>query len=123
MPRLDIYHKFKLMLQVQVSEEALSIGRSKDSQVSLTDPEVSRNHASIRKQGEGWEIENLGINGTRLNGALLKSPAVLHFGDRLYIGSHVVVFQEDGAPVLHGEAILEAPTARYQSLGPFAQKL
>jgi pSer/pThr/pTyr-binding forkhead associated (FHA) protein len=119
---LDIYHNFRLLLQVQLNQDGLSIGRGKDCQVSLNDPEISRCHALIRRQGESWEVENQGRNGTRLNGAPVTQTAVLNFGDRLYIGKHAVVFQDDSAPAIKDEALLEAPTGMFQGLDYFAKR-
>jgi pSer/pThr/pTyr-binding forkhead associated (FHA) protein len=122
MPRLDIYHNFKLLLQVQLSQDVLSIGRGKDCQVSLNDPEISRCHALICRNGETWEVQNQGRNGTRLNGSPVNHPTALNFGDRLYIGRHAVVFQDDAAPAIKDEALLEAPTGMFQGLDYFAKR-
>ena len=122
MPRLDIYHNFKLLLQVQLKEDLLSIGRGKDCQVSLNDPEISRCHALIGRNGDAWEIQNKGRNGTRLNGSPVNKPTVLNFGDRLYIGRHAVVFQDDSAAAIKDEALLEAPTGVFQGLDYFAKR-
>ena len=122
MPRLDIYHNFKLLLQVQLNQDGLSIGRGKDCQVSLNDPEISRCHARIGRNGDAWEIRNEGRNGTRLNGSPVTTPTPLSFGDRLYLGRHAVVFQDDAAPAIKDETLLEAPTSVFQGLGHSAQR-
>ncbi|MEM6792376.1 MAG: FHA domain-containing protein [Acidobacteriota bacterium] len=97
MPRLDFYVNSKLFVKIQLSDEIL-IGRGGDCQVQLPKDSVSRNHAVIRPSGEGYEIENLSSNGTRLNATMLEQPRSLAGGDRLYIADYVVIYQPDDAP-------------------------
>src|SRR5690348_1719410 len=77
--------------------EEISIGRSAQSDLVLNDAGVSRSHALIRRQGDGWMLIDCGsANGTGLNGAALASQAQLRKGDRIRVGS--VVFRFDPAP-------------------------
>ncbi len=46
----------------------IRIGRSTDNHVILYSAVVSRHHVELRQVGGGWEIENLGTNGTYLDG-------------------------------------------------------
>jgi pSer/pThr/pTyr-binding forkhead associated (FHA) protein len=110
MARLDIYKDRELILQVQMTEPEVRIGRGGDCQVSLPVPEVSRVHAVIKAAGPGWEIASHGINGTRVNAAMVKEPRALAYGDRIYIDRFVLVFQEDGAPALQVDRVLDATT-------------
>jgi hypothetical protein len=64
----------------------LMIGRSEDCDISLPDRQVSRYHAKIYWQGEGYFVEDLDSkNGTHVNGQEVKKPAPLHDGDELQI--------------------------------------
>jgi hypothetical protein len=49
-------------------ESVIRIGRSTDNHVILYSAVVSRHHVELRQVGSGWEIENLGTNGTYLDG-------------------------------------------------------
>ncbi|MDX2229029.1 MAG: FHA domain-containing protein [Leptolyngbyaceae cyanobacterium bins.349] len=49
-------------------ESVIRIGRSTDNHVILYSAVVSRHHVEIRKADQGWEIVNLGANGTYLDG-------------------------------------------------------
>ena len=68
------------------------IGRHLDSDIFLDDITVSRNHAEIRREGEGFSLHDVGsLNGTyvsreRVEGAKLAS------GDEIQIGKFKLVF-------------------------------
>ena len=65
-----------------------TIGRTEGNHVLLQDDLVSRRHAVIRRQGEGYVIEDLGSrNGTFVNGARIDSPTSLRPGDTITIGN------------------------------------
>ncbi|VEP17276.1 Forkhead-associated protein [Hyella patelloides LEGE 07179] len=49
-------------------EPQIRIGRSTNNEVVLYSAVVSRNHVEIRKVGQGWEVVNLGANGTYIDG-------------------------------------------------------
>ena len=52
-----------------LDESVITIGRHPDSTMVLADPNVSRNHAEIRPQGNGFVVVDLGsTNGSRVNG-------------------------------------------------------
>ena len=68
---LSLLHPVK-QIPVQVwtfpSESIIRIGRSNDNQVILYSAVVSRHHVELRRSGSGWEVINLGTNGTYLDG-------------------------------------------------------
>jgi serine/threonine protein kinase len=49
-------------------ESVIRIGRSTNNHVILYSAVVSRHHVELRKADQGWEIVNLGANGTYLDG-------------------------------------------------------
>jgi hypothetical protein len=68
--------------------DQLSVGRSRASDVVLSDPEVSRRHAQLRFRDGKWILEDLqSRNGTTVNGVRV-GRCELRPGDRLVIGSH-----------------------------------
>lgn len=63
----------------------------------LTDYTVSRRHAELRPSGRGWCLEDLNsANGTYLNGKRLERPTRLKDGDRIRMGSTVLVWDGSG---------------------------
>ncbi|MGF1497088.1 MAG: FHA domain-containing protein [Elainellaceae cyanobacterium] len=56
-------------------ESLIRIGRSTDNDVILYSAVVSRHHVELRKVGSGWEIVNLGTNGTYLDGKRITKVA------------------------------------------------
>lgn len=73
--------------------EATIIGRSKVNDVVISDPEISRRHASIVWEGGEPVIRDLGSsNGTFVNGSHIISPHVLCEGDLVQIGGTTLVF-------------------------------
>jgi pSer/pThr/pTyr-binding forkhead associated (FHA) protein len=67
----------------------ISIGRQSDSEVMVNDFSVSKSHARVRRNQEGFEVEDLGSNnGTMLNGTQLSAGVVvpLRSGDRIRFG-------------------------------------
>lgn len=68
--------------------DQLLVGRSRASDVVLSDPEVSRRHAQLRFRDGKWILEDLqSRNGTTVNGVRV-GRCELRPGDRLVIGAH-----------------------------------
>jgi len=104
------------------------VGRADEAYVHVDDVSVSRNHARILNQDDGFFIEDLGsANGTALRGAYLTTRAPINYGDVVHIGS--VAFRID--PEVTGEvepepkaplmprnfASMRRPTERLPNIG------
>jgi predicted component of type VI protein secretion system len=65
------------------------IGRSRDADIVLSDPNVSRRHAEIRPAGRGrWTVNDMGsTNGVKVNGTLISGDHPLRAGDRIALGT------------------------------------
>jgi hypothetical protein len=73
--------------RVVLGEYIVTIGRMPDSTIVLADPNVSRNHAEIRPQGDGYVVVDLGsTNGTRVNGVKVTQHE-LRDGDEVVFGN------------------------------------
>jgi hypothetical protein len=70
-----------------------TIGRSKDADCVLRDPNVSRHHAELRRSPEGgWSIADLGsTNGVKVNGRRV-ATAPLSAGDEVTVGTTTFLF-------------------------------
>ena len=70
-----------------LGDTVVTIGRMPDSVITLEDPNVSRNHAEIRPNGQDFVVADLGsTNGTKINGVRIRER-VLEDGDELTFGS------------------------------------
>jgi hypothetical protein len=70
------------------------IGRSKDCDLRLADPNVSRRHAEIRPDGDGYVIVDLdSTNGIEVDGKRVKE-LILSDGDRFTLGTTEVSFSQ-----------------------------
>jgi F420-dependent methylenetetrahydromethanopterin dehydrogenase len=71
------------------------LGRSKDSAVQVSDPNVSRRHAELRREGDGYVLVDLdSTNGVEVDGKRVKRVE-LRDGCRFTIGSTEAVFSEE----------------------------
>jgi hypothetical protein len=76
-----------------LSADVTLIGRNKRCDVVLADPNVSRQHAEIRREGDDYVVIDLdSTNGVQLNGKEVKR-ARLADGDRLTLGTSVLRFE------------------------------
>jgi hypothetical protein len=78
-----------------IDRRRLVLGRSRDCDIQLSDPNVSRRHAELRQEGASYWIVDLdSTNGIEVNGRRLKR-AKLEDGDRVTLGSTDVVFHRE----------------------------
>jgi hypothetical protein len=79
--------------RVVIGPSGATIGRGRQSDVVLSDPNVSREHAEIRPRGGSWVITDLGsTNGSQLNGRRIEGSEVLRSGDEIELGASVLTF-------------------------------
>jgi hypothetical protein len=77
-----------------VGPTGATMGRSRQCDVMLDDPNVSRKHAEIRPRGGSWVLTDLGsTNGSRLNGRRLDGSEVLKPGDEIELGTSQIRFE------------------------------
>ena len=79
--------------QHKLEKPVMVIGRSKDSDIRVSDPNISRKHAEIRQEGTTfWIVDLDSTNGVAVNGRALKR-AKLDDEDRITLGSSELVFR------------------------------
>jgi serine phosphatase RsbU (regulator of sigma subunit) len=113
------------MENVPLTRLRTTIGRSARSDLCIPDAFASRLHAEVRQEGDSYWLQDLGsANGTRYNGAQVKSPVPISSGGEIQIGETVMVFQDDrDAPAMlhstlianHTEALDPSKTISFQS--------
>ena len=75
------------------------IGRSRESAVPVPDPRVSRRHAMIRRQDDGFWYFDLGsVNGSLINGRRVTTSQRLATGDIIQIADQRFRFESAGSP-------------------------
>jgi hypothetical protein len=80
--------------RVVVGPTGVALGRSRQCEVVLDDPNVSRRHAEIRPRGGSWVLIDLGsTNGSSLNGRRVENPEVLKPGDEIELGTSTLTFE------------------------------
>jgi hypothetical protein len=80
--------------RVALADEEATIGRLPDCAVPLSDPQVSRHHAQVRRGPEGFRVVDLGsTNGTTVNGTII-SDHPLRDGDEIGVGNTAIRFEE-----------------------------
>jgi pSer/pThr/pTyr-binding forkhead associated (FHA) protein len=77
-----------------VGPAGATLGRSRQCDVTVDDPNVSRTHAEVRPRGGSWVLSDLGsTNGSRLNGHRVEGSEVLKPGDEIELGTTVLQFE------------------------------
>ncbi len=83
-----------LVHQSLLAERPVTLGRDPQSTVSLTEINISRNHAIIEPQGNFHRVKDLGsTNGTWVNGKPIDSH-LLQSGDIVSVGSYKIQVEE-----------------------------
>jgi len=112
-PRLVIVAGPSRGAEVALEAGEVVLGRDSSCGICLPDATLSRRHAALVQTPEGWRLRDLGsLNGLRVNG-LPTADHLLAAGDRIELGSSVLVFRteppatgEDGAPGLPEPKVL-----------------
>jgi hypothetical protein len=79
--------------RVTVGSDAVVVGRLPECEVVLSDSNVSRRHAELRRKGDGVFVTDLGsTNGTRVNGVPIREQ-ILASGDEISVGSTRLIFE------------------------------
>ena len=76
-----------------LSGSRVVIGRSRDCDVTLDDPNVSRRHAELRREGGTWVVSDLGsTNGVKVNGRRVNDHPLTP-GDDITLGLEHLTFE------------------------------
>jgi len=96
-PRIEFFQSDKTCPVFFLTSDTVTIGRAPDSSIHLEDAAgVSRYHARISRQGDGFLLVDLNSsNGTLLNGTRVLDPVPLSDNDVIAIGNVQLIFRED----------------------------
>jgi len=92
-----------------LSDAPFSIGRDASSGIVIREPAVSRSHAEVKPEGDGFVLSATGATGTKLNGAPVTAPSKLTDGDRIEIGSAELTYREGRLPL--GVSVVDTASA------------
>jgi hypothetical protein len=89
----------------------LTVGRDPSNDIVINDPQVSRQHLRITRQGQMVVIEDLGsTNGSFANGVRLTGPHVMSNGDVIGLGDGVTLtYYEVGIAADIAETVVGHP--------------
>jgi pSer/pThr/pTyr-binding forkhead associated (FHA) protein len=109
-----------------MEKDELFLGRDVNNDIVINDPEVSRRHARLSRQGEDYIYEDLGsTNGSFVLGQRVVSPIFLTTGTVITIGERVIIAYEieivdPGATVVvarRTESVIQPAPEAQESLG------
>ena len=92
----------------------LTLGRDAGSDVVVAGNEVSRHHAEIRSEAEGYLLLDLSVNGTYVNGERMGKTRLLARADVLRIGNDEFRFYADAA----SQPPAATPSVQPESVAP-----
>ena len=78
-----------------LSGSRVLIGRSRDCDIMLDDPNVSRRHAELRRDNGGWVVADLAsTNGVKVNGRRVEEQPLAP-GDEITLGLAKLTFEQE----------------------------
>jgi serine phosphatase RsbU (regulator of sigma subunit) len=95
MPELIVKYPDRSADHFPLGRLRITIGRSARNDLCIPDPFASRVHAEVRREGDGYILQDLGsANGTLYNGATVEGAIPLTAGGRIQIGETEIVFDD-----------------------------
>ena len=80
--------------RISLGDRPVTIGRSSECTIALSDQNVSRRHAEVRPGPRGYAVADLGsTNGTMVNGTRIRAEQPLADGDILSFGATYIRFE------------------------------
>lgn len=86
-------------VHLSLDAEVITVGRSSDCLIPIPNRYLSRRHAELVADGDGWVLRDNGsVNGTFVNGNRVASPVRVVRGDRIGIGDAELVIGDSETP-------------------------
>jgi ABC transport system ATP-binding/permease protein len=105
---------------LSLGREEYTIGRGEENTVRLTERNISRKHAVLRRNGSGWIVTDpASYNGSYVNGVRLVGEHLITAGDILQVGDYRLEFNDEEATARPGDS---ANAATLPGGGPAAVK-
>lgn len=116
MPAVRVLFGDDEMMKVNLVRDMYVIGRQEGCEIHIDNLGVSRNHARLMREDDGYRVEDLGSsNGTYVNGQQVQRQALAD-GDVITLGKFEVIYQtanfddvpvEDRPATTKGETVVE----------------
>ncbi|MGA1791970.1 MAG: FHA domain-containing protein [bacterium] len=91
-PKITVKKDDQPVLEYELCQELVSIGRRQGNEIVLDDRNVSRQHAQIKREGDAFIIEDMqSTGGTEVNGKKISSQQI-YTGDVIKIGDFELYF-------------------------------
>jgi phosphoserine phosphatase RsbU/P len=95
MPELIVKYPDRTPDHFPLGRLRITIGRSARNDLCIPDPFASRVHAEVRREGDGYLLQDLGsANGTLYNGSNVEGVIPLMAGGRIQIGETEIIFDD-----------------------------
>lgn len=89
------------------------IGAAEGCDIRIESPYVSGRHCRLRREANGWTLEDLGsTNGTFVNGIRISAPTNVSPGDRVTLGATVSLPWPDQSLAAADETVVSLPSGR-----------
>jgi adenylate cyclase len=96
-----------------------SIGRSNDNDIVLNDFSVSRRHAFLKREADGWVVyDNQSTNGVKVNDRPVPRAPVAD-GDEISIGTFVLRFREEKETPVSAKRSLDSTSTCIRPIAEF----
>ena len=83
-PRLTVRDSFGNQREIELSRTPFTLGRQGNNDLVLLDSRISRRHARIVRDDQGYALEDVGSrHGTFVNGEKITEPRQLQSGDQI----------------------------------------
>ncbi len=104
-----------------LSKDVAFIGRANDNDIVLNDFSVSRRHAFLKKEKDGWVIyDNQSTNGVKVNDQAVPQADVRD-GDQALIGTFVLRFRDEPAGGRKGGRLVDSTATHIRPIAEFNQ--
>lgn len=83
---------------LELARDEYTVGRAEGNSICLTERNVSRSHAVLRRTPQGWQVEDLqSYNGTYVNGARVVDVVPLQSGDIVQLADYRIELLDEAA--------------------------
>jgi len=90
-----------------LDKDVLTLGREAGNDLVVEDPQISRRHSRLTRQGNSYLLEDLGsTNGTFVNGSRVTTPVLLANGDLIGLADTVVLAVQIPVVIDSGETFV-----------------
>lgn len=94
--KLTIEDDEQKQTSLSLAHDEYGVGRDETNSIRLTDRNISRKHALLRRNGQGWAVRDLGsYNGTYVNGVRVQGESHVGHGDTIQLGDYRLEFHDE----------------------------